>query len=55
MKSKYYVYVKGNGGQTWLFEDFDGGTKEEAEHCAELMNNGDVAHDFDWKYYAEEG
>lgn len=48
----FYVFVK-SGPNTWMFEGFEGGTEREAERCAEIMNKGDAAHDYGWKYFAE--
>ena len=51
----WIVTIKGNGGCRWVFTDFEGGTQEEAEDCADFMNRySDSARDFGWIYYAEE-
>lgn len=46
----YFVFVHGCG-QDWMFEDFEGGTLKEAERCALIMNKGDAARDYRWRYY----
>ena len=51
--NNYLVYVHCYPHTDWIFEDFDGGTKEEAEHCAAVMNTGDSARHFHYRYYAE--
>ena len=34
----YQIYVKGHG-QTWLFDDYTGGTQRDAQKCSEIMLN----------------